>query len=86
MTPAPRMHLIFDPDSCATPCPRFVPGKTDERGMVACVVCEHWFLDDDPTVAEYDAGWGARDCGPTRIGSHHCGGKPGEALSAPGTL
>jgi hypothetical protein len=64
MAPAPRMHLIFDPDSCATPCPRFVPGKTDEHGMVACVVCEHWFLDDDPTVAEYDTGWGARDrCG-----------------------
>jgi hypothetical protein len=53
--------------------------------MVACIVCEHWFLDDDPTVADYDAGWGALGCGPTRGGSIHCGAKPGEAvLGEPG--
>ncbi len=44
--------------------------------MVACLVCEHWFLDDDPTVTDYDAGWGARGGGPTRVGSHHWCGRP----------
>jgi hypothetical protein len=87
MAPRPRMHLVFDPDSCATPCPRFVPGTRDEHGMVACVVCEHWFLDDDPTVADYETGWGALSCGPTRCASAYWCGRPGDAvLVAPGEL
>jgi len=62
----PCIGFVFDPNVCASPCPRFLPGRTDEHGMVACIVCEHWFLDDDPTVAEYDERepWGGRAGGP----------------------
>lgn len=48
------VRAMFSEYACASPCPRFHPGKIDENGMVACAVCDHWFLDDDPTVQEYN--------------------------------
>ena len=40
---------MFDSDKCSYPCPRFIKGATDPNtGMVQCVTCWMWFLDDDP--------------------------------------
>jgi hypothetical protein len=43
---------VYNQDACASPCMRFVPGKVDENGMVACAVCDMWFVPDDPTLEE----------------------------------
>ena len=44
---------MFSEIACAMPCPRFVAGAKDENtGMVQCMSCRMWFLDDDPIDPE----------------------------------
>jgi hypothetical protein len=42
---------MFNENACASPCKRFVRGAVDaQTGMIKCARCDHWFVDDDPTV------------------------------------